>query len=325
MSIIPTIDDQDLPSNIKLNHCSSSDPIVGIIPRGSVNERKFHCGLCDDKFTRIYSLRQHLKKHGNPCWCQRCCLTFATEEEVVQHEKERLMNDSLVGIETYPCNECEVKSKSMCDQQRHALNHLMYQCPTCNLTFTTERNLNTHNQEHISGIVYPCSTCGTMFQSQKSLRAHQKKHRSKLCGICGVMVTSNYKVHMEKHEGKTYKCTYEGCGKTLSTKSILLAHSRSHYKQRRFPCYFEGCFLKFYTDKALTQHKKMHFGIKRYKCTFEDCTSAFHQRFDLKVHLRRHTGEKPFECAGCSECFFTRSLLRKHLEKCPFAMDNNDI
>lgn len=259
--------------------------------------------------------------------CQRCCTLFTTEQEFADHTEEHQNTYSLPGSEGYLCGSCGKRFNSACESNRHKLDHLMNTCDVCSQSFPTADELYTHDLVHNNGAGYPCANCLTKFDTKKELVKHYKKQCGTLCGICGLVITSRFQLHMDKHLGvKPFKCTFGDCDKSYHNNYRLKQHLQSHLKQRKYACDFEGCFRSFYVKNSLSAHRVTHNEIKRYKCEFEGCSRAFHGRFDLDLHMRRHTGEKPYECTGgCCESFYTRSLLRKHQENCEFAKDDPDI
>lgn len=275
------------------------------------------CQLCDASESLGRSLYKHYKeKHkGHPC--KLCLSFFDTEEKLKQHDEERKDNYGLLDRETIVCAKCPKRFGSTCDIQRHMLRHLRCQCEKCGISFTNQYQLDMHHVVHNDGKGYPCTTCGQVFENKPAKKRHMqiehKPHR--LCGVCGVLIRTSFHDHMRSHKGvRSFKCRVTGCGKSFYKQQLLKLHLAIHTVNKPYPCGIGNCKYRFSRTSALTAHRKTHSEVKRYKCHFENCDRAFHQRFDLDLHLRRHTGEKPFDCSGCG--FYTRSLLRKHLQSC---------
>ncbi|XP_018429916.1 PREDICTED: zinc finger protein 436-like [Nanorana parkeri] len=73
------------------------------------------------------------------------------------------------------------------------------------------------------------------------------------------------------------------CGKTLSSRSNLFVHQRSHARKKPFTC--------------------------------AECGKGFSSRGYLVIHRRNHTGERPFACSECRESYAARSQLLRHQTK----------
>ena len=85
---------------------------------------------------------------------------------------------------------------------------------------------------------------------------------------------------------KPFKCGYEGCGKTYTTKQLLQRHFVSHIGDSQFRCYTGDCVgaTRYRDSKALARH----------------------------IHLT-HTMERPFECNICNKRFGLFGNLNRHL------------
>ena len=70
----------------------------------------------------------------------------------------------------------------------------------------------------------------------------------------------------------------------------------------------------FSTKGNLVAHKRTHTREKPYEC--DVCNKRFSQSGDLVVHKRTHTGDKPYECDVCNKRF-SRSgdLLRIQVDR----------
>lgn len=256
-----------------------------------------------------------MAKHQNLHCCGKCLTIFDTRELLLEHIKEAADQFGTMGVEEYACERCQESFSANCKLQRHIIRHSEYYCGKCDLVFSDHSEFRAHDQQHDKK--YSCKKCELTFESKLKRDQHIKStHTGTLCGICGKCVLGGkYNEHLRKHKGiKNFKCGI--CEKSFFSRDLLKKHVAIHSDARPFVCDVDDCSVGFRTSRALIAHRKTHGEEKRYRCHYVNCDRAFHQNFDLNLHLRRHTGEKPFECTGCGESFYTRSLLRKHLETC---------
>ena len=133
---------------------------------------------------------------------------------------------------------------------------------------------------------------------------------------------------------KPFKCGYEGCSKTYTTKQNLQRHFVSHIGDLQFRCYTGDCAgaIRYCDKQALDRHiHKQHTSARPYECDI--CNKRFMHSDSLAAHRRyQHfvsdertnkwiisTGDADmsFQCGfeGCGRKFPRIRSLKSHLPR----------
>lgn len=141
------------------------------------------------------------------------------------------------------------------------------ECPHCQRTFGTNRNLRRHVLLFHEEGVYSCPKDGCTF-------------------------TAHFRNLVKMHETREHyvmtKCPYEGCDAEVNSLSLSL-HLKRHYKIFTYRCSWPGCGKGFIDNKSMREHVCIHLNVKSWRCTWEGCDYASEQRTNCLKHVRiRH-------------------------------------
>ncbi|KAJ8384056.1 hypothetical protein AAFF_G00211880 [Aldrovandia affinis] len=223
----------------------------------------------------------------------------------------------------FPCDKCQRSFHYEKSYLKHiAASHgvrpqVTYRCDTCGQTFANRCNLKVHERHvHSNERLFPCDVCGKAFKRKKDVRRHSKQvHEGggerHACPVCGKSLSSKTALvlHQRTHTGdRPYHCT--DCTAKFSQSSALKTHRRTHTGEKPFSC--DQCDARFTQNHMLSYHKRCHTGEKPYMC--ENCGKSFASKEYLKHHARIHSGSKPYKCEICERAFAQRNSLHQHMK-----------
>ncbi|CAH1978851.1 unnamed protein product [Acanthoscelides obtectus] len=269
-----------------------------------------------ENFTRLTAL-------DVPLECQSCSKIFNSHLDLGLHSREHSID------ETYSCQLCKYKNKSLKLFRNHINNHDQYKCQKCKRTFKFKMSALKHSKSHPPEFI-ECQICGKKLK-RDSFKNHQKKMHSEksqedtfkctLCDktyLCKTSLRSHYS-HNHRELGIDVSVVCDVCGKRLSCKNKFLQHQRTHTGERPFSC--TVCSRRFTTKEILLSHTRVHTGEKPFECKY--CGKKFAHDGPFRYHIRTHTGEKLHNCPLCKKGFISKANMRIHVKSCDGSLNKN--
>lgn len=228
---------------------------------GKIRRKNLSCPHCPKLFYAPWQLKVHMNAHNNTrLECSLCPYSTVYPQALKTHTKIHMKQYHSI------CDSCGKGFMNKSALKNHlAREHLgtSLACTVCEKTFYAAKYLSLHMECHQPDYWkrnHPCKLCGRRFLRRPMLLRHLKAHeglvRSYKCTDCGKILSSSasLKDHRNIHTGlRPYICE---CGNAFARKNYLIAHIRTHTKERPFGCVV--CGVRFSQRGALTMHLKKH-------------------------------------------------------------------
>ncbi|XP_054162083.1 zinc finger protein 761-like [Oppia nitens] len=330
---------------------------------------------CDKSFGNYSYFRCHVNHHKNTLRCPRegCQYQTGLKQRLESHMKSHITDTPFRCL----LNGCDKQCKTDDLLREHRLRRhpdclvdvSWIECPESGCDFRTKSHTSmaghtaSHTKRHV------CLECDKRYATAKQLKACKLRHRlhtgegqeeediaNNIAGVSSVKYRCDWpgcdkeylaeytlKKHRLMHEGHTYQCTHEGCGKSYKEYTYFRNHL-SHHKNTH-QCPHEGCSYSSGLKSRIESHLKSHVTETPFKCMLSGCEQVFKTDDQMQAHqLRRHPEQFPdvpwiecghngcdvrsksalkitehrnihiraHECPVCGKHFGTAYLVRKH-------------
>ena len=225
-----------------------------------------------------------------------------------------------------------MRSQSQRVPRRKYKKRPLVNCPKCEKTFRSEREMKSHVTRHS----FPCSGCGKLLKNERAVQRHlllharenatdkdpeeeknspQSKIYDFICDICerGLSSEEDLVKHRESHKRDViYQC--KNCDQTFVKNKMLLNHMMVVHDMKRdeVSAIEHKCVhCDFKTDKrrTLEGHLRNH-KTERFICT--ECGKKLKGKISMKHHMKKHKGIYDFQCEECEKKFVSPGTLRGH-------------
>jgi len=178
----------------------------------------------------------------------------------------------------------------------------VYNCTSCSRSFSSRREMVTHQYMHRENPATFCAICNKSFSSESAYRRHAASHTRKAtstprprktCCQCNMQFDTMRQLsahHAEKHvDEKRFICAI--CGSQFAWPENLKAHQRTHELD---PHECEICGRRFVDATSLRVHTRNSHGPssetppqrKQHCCKV--CGRSFQFDFSLRAHMKGH-------------------------------------
>ncbi|OWR52025.1 zinc finger protein 596-like isoform X1 [Danaus plexippus] len=143
-----------------------------------IEEKKYPCHVCAEKFTSYWELRKHINNHfpgmldSKSSFCHLCQKDY-TKTGFMNHLRKH------TGERPFVCELCHKafsQSSSLSIHMKFHLNVRKHACTVCEKKFVTKSELSRHMTVHTKQKSYYCGVCDKAFTRSDNMKKHEKTH-----------------------------------------------------------------------------------------------------------------------------------------------------
>ncbi|XP_054261369.1 PR domain zinc finger protein 10-like [Macrosteles quadrilineatus] len=319
-----------------------------ITERNNPSKLKYECAICNKRFPRGDSLKQHillLHTRENKYHCKICHLGFSHSYNRLRHMRKnhpnhkdnKLPKKTASRYESWSCSQCDLTFSTSSVLNIHTLVHAAknieeeivaekrpdyWSCPQCSQKFTDKRKLANHVTQHgknkpVNDQKHHCDVCGRNFISSVRYQIHRELHgeedkKPQQCNICfrRFMTRSALMCHLKIHNNEVqYECPM--CKEAFCNILALKMHVHSHAVNGIYNC--PHCQKRFDEYSHVRKHIRSFHSARNHICV--DCGKCFPTQDKLRMHLLKHSDHREFLCSDCGKQFKRKDKLKEHMKR----------
>lgn len=209
-----------------------------------------------------------------------------------EHKQQSIIRHRTVG-------KAEKVAAPSVDSKEWSLTNMTYTCLHCPFSTKYIVSIRKHVKRKHQDRPYACDFCPKNFAYKSDLRKHivthpQYKGRGGIkCPHCDRICVC--KSHLQRHilihtgENRTFACPKSSCNKLFTSKYAVDIHLEIHDGRRKRPFLCSTCGKSFTTKNVLLEHENIHSNSRPMKC--EVCDKGFNSSSSLRVHRMTHSTE----------------------------------
>ncbi|XP_037047667.1 zinc finger protein 93-like [Bradysia coprophila] len=293
------------------------------------------CDICDeDEFDTWYGVKCHYRNVHQTIGYLKCCdQKFHRRCKLLDHIRQHIITPESSKLDaqireyfSMKCDICpDVPFGTLVDMRRHYRDvHKMHgYLICCGNKFNRRYAIIAHMRCHTNPDEYRCEQCGKSFTTNKALKNHIDNHvpldsRAFKCDLCtsSFAKAATLRRHVQdKHtskNGEKFPC--EKCKKNYRSELLLKCHIRqTHDTLHNFVC--EICARQFKSKQTLQKHVFCeHATTPRPKVQCNICGNWYKNEYGLAKHMtEQHRHTDPVSCPVCNKVCPTKHRLNQHL------------
>ena len=214
------------------------------------------------------------------------------------------------------CSKSFSSNKALDTHEEEHFNNGIYTCTFCDYYSPARNEVVKHNVDvHIS--IYPCGICTDMLRSYEDAKKHYKDIHNTVveqntCCFCNK--TCDWQIQLKRHidrEHNTNKQKCYKCAKVFNSTDELLSHlENSHNEKEQKFC--SVCDYSCFSNISLKKHMEEHLTVTELVCKI--CGKKKPSESKLKAHISNAHGVKKHLCPYCPHKEIKMSNLKKHIK-----------